>query len=149
MKTRSCLVLLFLLFLAITLGLSAYVVVSTAQKTAPAVISTPTPTSTPMATATTAPTLKDTITNVEGTIFDPIVAALDYLAVVLIAVLIIVVVKLVWDYSGQANLVIDAFTNASGDDALDKVLPGLNQLMRLQLVEAFEILRDDINKYNE
>lgn len=154
MRTRSCLVLLFLLFLVITLGLGAYVVITTAQKAALPAVSTPVATSTststptPVATATATPTLKDTITNIEGTIFDPIVAVLDYLAVVLIAALIILVVKLVWDYSGKTNLVIDAFTNASGDDTLEKVLPGLNQLTRLRLAEALEEVREDINTYN-
>jgi tetratricopeptide (TPR) repeat protein len=149
MKTRTFIVVLFLLILAITIGLSAYVAITLPQKTAPAEVSTPVATTTPIATATTAPTLKDTITNTEGTIFDPIVAALDYLAVVLIAVLIIVVVKLVWDYSGKTNLVIDAFTNATGDDTLDKVQPGLNQLTRKKLAEALEVVRKDINEYNE
>ena len=153
MKTRTFIALLFLLILAITIGLSLYVAITPTQKTAPVVVSTPVTTTTPSTTptptapATTAPTLKDRITNTEGTIFDPIIAALDYVAVVLIAVLIIVVFKLVWDYSGKTNLVIDAFTNATGDNTLDKVLPGLNQLTRKKLAEALEVVRDDINKY--
>ena len=155
MNMRTFIVLLFFLFLAITIGLSVYVAITPVQKTVPTAVSTPvatsppTTTTTPVAATTPAPTLKDTITNIEGTIFDPIVAMLGYLAVVLITVLVLVVVKFIWDYGWKNNLVIDAFTNATGDDTLDKVQPGLNQLTRKSLAEALEVVSNYINQYEK
>src|SRR5579872_84174 len=69
-------------------------------------------------------------------------------ATLLIIALAIVLIRRLILLSREPNLVIDLFTNATGNSDLDKALVGLNHLMRETLVTYLQQVRDDILKYS-
>src|SRR2546423_686747 len=147
MKTRTFVTIIFITFLVFTVGFGWYVIATPGQTMT--VSPQPEPTAGASPTATPAPTLKDTISNTEKTVFDPIVTALSFLAAVLISVLVLVLLRNIWYFSGKSNLVIDTFINATGNDDLTKVLPGLNQLTRTYLEDRLKMVLTYINRYND
>jgi tetratricopeptide (TPR) repeat protein len=68
---------------------------------------------------------------------------------VLISALILFLLWRIWHLSSLSHLVIDTFTNATGNDDLNKVLPGLNQQTREYLVKELEDVRTRINMHKD
>jgi len=103
---------------------------------------------TPLATATpTTPSLSDNITSFVNSVSDPIVAFLKLIAVIAIIVLVILLAIRFLRLSLTRDLVIAPFNNASGNNDLDKVLPGFNPLTRDSFANVLEDVRSSITKY--
>lgn len=134
--TRISLFILISVFLVINLD---FVFVQAPAQMPAAIASTlPASTVTPTATATEPPTLSEIIAQTEKSVFDPIVALLNFAAALLITFLVFFLVRRIWRLSHTSNLLIDPFKNSTGNDELDKVLPGLTQLTRERLVQVLE-----------
>ena len=147
MKTRAFLTIAFLLFLILPLLIlwfesPAFVAPSIPSPTPTVASPSGTPTPTP-----TSQTLGEKITQSEKDVFDPIVAALNYAAAVLITVLVLFLLWRILHLSSLSNLVIDPFNNATGDETLEQALPGFNQLTREKLERELTEVRRDFNNY--
>lgn len=150
MRSRTFLGIVIIVFLIAVLGLFAYELynlVTSAQApsspvTAPA---TPTEVASPSPATSPTPTIGQVITQAEKDIFDPITALLDFAAVSLIAILVIFLFQRIWHLTGQSNLVLDTFNNASGKDEVTNLLPGLNGITRERLAQVLEEVRKRIN----
>ncbi len=102
---------------------------------------------TPEVTAT--PTFSQRIIADEHSMFDPFVAVLAFDAAVVITVLVVFLLIRAGYLSGLPNFVVSDFSNATGDDRLDKVLTGLNQLTRERLVDVLKKTSETIQKYGK
>ena len=103
-------------------------------------------TTTPSLTPTSTPTLSVAITNAEKSLFDPILAFLNFAAALLIAFLVFL---LVWRFVSLVritNLVVDSFIDATGDDSFNKMVRGLHQAAREALVDEINKLQKRIQK---
>lgn len=147
MKTRAFLtitfLLLFLLLPLLILWFEAPTFVAPSTPSPTPAVASPSGTETPTPT----PTLGEKITQIEKDVFDPIVAALNFAAAVLIAILVLFLLWRIWHLSSHSNLVIDPFNNATGDETLEKALSGFNQLTRERLEQELKEVREDFNKY--
>jgi tetratricopeptide (TPR) repeat protein len=97
--------------------------------------------------ATTTPTFSQQISADEHSVFDPFLAVLAFDAAIVIAVLVVFLLFRIGYLSGLTNFVIDTFGNATGDEKLDKVLTGLNQLTRERLIQVLKQTSITIKKY--
>lgn len=98
-------------------------------------------------TPTSVPTFSDIITNTEKSFIDPILALLNFAAAILIAILVVLLMRRFLQFARTTNLVVDPFTNATGEDTFGKTLGGLHQLARKFLVDEMNALQARMRLY--
>lgn len=150
MKTRTAIVIMFVIICIFTIGFGVYLTIaSVAPANILSISATPTPVPTVAITPTQTPTALQNFSNAESTIFGLSLSMLTYFATVLISVLILLLLLRIWILSGKSNLVIDTFNNTTGNDAIGKELDGLNQLTREFLARELANIQLLVNKSND
>ncbi len=145
MNTRMRISIFALSFLVIIPGLA---LVSAPALTAKAIASAiSTSRELPSPTATQPPTISEQITQAEKSVVDPSLAFLNFVAALLITLLVILIIRRIWYLSHTSNLIIETFKNSTSFEGLDKRLTGLSLLTRENLVQELESKRKVIEEY--
>lgn len=104
-------------------------------------------------TLTPTPTLSDKITTCADKTNKALTSILlflvNFLSILIVILLGPFLIWRIWRLSQVSNLVIDTFNNSTGNADLDKVLSGLNQLTRQNLVPVIEGVRQRIITYRD
>lgn len=103
-------------------------------------------TATPSPTSTSTPNWSDAITNAEKSIFDPILALLNFAAAFTLAILVFFLLQRFLSLVRKTNLVVDPFNDATGDDNFSKMTGGLYQVARECLVDEINELQKRIKE---